>query len=134
MVSAGVLAWAMPFLGATTTAVVAAVVAAPTFEGLPDDDEFRIDPLGPAEPSWIAAENAAAVPAAAAWSDGKVSFGGFLSLEWAKQELHLGTVEYLAVTIIALYLVVYIRGRRRNYEIAQGFIIGVHGLFCSRFL
>ena len=120
--SVGLLAWAMPFLGAT------AVVAAATFEGLPDDDEFRIDHLEPAEPSRLAAEDAAAAPAAAAWSDGKVSFMG------AKQELHLGTVEYLAVTIIALYLVVYIRGRRRNYEIAQGFIIGVHGLFCSRFL
>ena len=43
-------------------------------------------------------------------------------------------MEYLSVAILALYLVVYIRGRRRNYEIAQEFIIGVHGLFCSRFL
>lgn len=129
MASAG-LPWVVPLLGATATAVVAAAA----FDELPDDDEFRIESLRPSEPSRIAAENAAAAPAAAAWSDGRVSVAGFLSFEWAKQELHLGAMEYLSVAILALYLVVYIRGRRRNYEIAQEFIIGVHGLFCSRFL
>lgn len=125
----------MPFLSATTTAAITAAA----FEELPDDDEFRMDSLGSSEASRIAAEGAAAAataagPAAAAWSDGKVSIAGFLSFEWAKQEINLGAVEYFSLAIIALYLVVYIRGRRRNYEIAHGFIIGVHGLFCSRFL
>lgn len=55
-------------------------------------------------------------------------------MQWAKQELHLTVVEYLGFALLLGYIVVYIAGRRRNYHIAHGFIIGVHGLFCSRFL
>lgn len=56
-------------------------------------------------------------------------------MQWARQELHLTSVEYLGLAILIAYVVVYVMGRRRNYQIAQGFIVGrVHELFCSRFL
>lgn len=96
------------------------------------DDEFRTDSIF-SSPNSRTAEPAPA-PAAASWSEGKVSLASLLSFQWVRQEVHLGTVEYLALAVMALYVAVYIRGRRRNYEIAHGFIKGVHGLFCSRFL
>lgn len=71
----------------------------------------------------------------AVWSDGQVSLAGLMSMQWARQELHLTSVEYLGLAILIAYVVVYMVGRRRNYQIAQGFIVGrVHELFCSRFL
>lgn len=57
-----------------------------------------------------------------------------MSMQWARQELHLTAVEYLGLAILIGYVVVYIAGRRRNYQIAHGFIAEVHELFCSRFL
>lgn len=57
-----------------------------------------------------------------------------MATEWAKQELHLTAVEYFGILVLFSYVVVYIVGRRRNYQIARGFIDGVHGLFRSRFL
>lgn len=54
-------------------------------------------------------------------------------MEWAKQELHLTAVEYFGFFVLFSYVVVYIVGRRRNYQIARGFIEEVHGLFCDRF-
>lgn len=68
------------------------------------------------------------------WGEGKVSLLGLWSLKWAKQELTFGATEFLALGVIALYIAVYIKGRRRNHHIARQFIHSVHGLFCSRFL
>lgn len=68
------------------------------------------------------------------WGDEKVSLLGFLSLKWAEQDIELGTTEVFSVIVIVCYLLVYIRGRHRSYEIAESFIRRVHGLFCSRFL
>lgn len=73
-------------------------------------------------------------PYPAVWSDGQVSLAGFMSMQWARQEVHLTAVEYLGLALLVGYAVVYIAGRRRNYRIAQHFIKSVHGLFCSRFL
>ena len=70
----------------------------------------------------------------AVWSDGKVSLAGLMSMQWARQEMHLTAVEYFGLAMLVGYAVVYIVGRRRNYQIAQEFITSVHGLFCSRFL
>lgn len=94
---------------------------------LPTDDEFRIDSLSPEGPEEMK-EPEGVQP------DGKVTLAGLLSLQWAEQELRLGAVEYLALGTIILYIAVYFRGRRRNYEIAHTFTKGIHGLFCSRFL
>lgn len=55
-------------------------------------------------------------------------------MQWARQEMHLTAVEYFGLAMLVGYAVVYIVGRRRNYQIAQEFITSVHGLFCSRFL
>lgn len=119
------------------TTVVAATAASGTPGELPIEDEFDTDPFFSSPPSRTAAEAAstpAAAASAAAWSEGKVSLAGLLSLQWARQDLRLGTLEYLSLAVIVLYVLVYIRGRRRNYQIAHGFIKGVHDLFCSRFL
>lgn len=105
---------------------VMSAAAAPSAD-LPTDDEFRIDSLSPEAPEEMK-EPEEVQP------DGKVTLAGLFSLQWAEQELRLGVVEYLALGTIMLYLAVYLRGRRRNYEIAHTFIKGVHGLFCTRFL
>lgn len=106
-------------------AVMSAAAAASA--DLPTDDEFRIDSLSP-EGQEEMKEPEGVRP------DGKVTLAGLFSLQWAEQEVRLGAVEYLALGIIILYIAVYLRGRRRNYEIAHTFIKGIHGLFCNRFL
>ncbi|CAM9655963.1 unnamed protein product [Ectocarpus sp. 6 AP-2014] len=92
------------------------------------DDEFRTNPFF--SPETAGADH----PSTAVWSDGKVSLAGLFSMQWATHELHLTAVEYLGFALLLGYIAVYIAGRRRNYHIAHGFIMGVHGLFCSRFL
>lgn len=58
-----------------------------------------------------------------------------MSMQWARQELHLTMLEYFGLAMLVGYAVVYIVGRRRNYRIAREFITGVHdGLFYGRFL
>lgn len=94
----------------------------------PEEDEFS----SPAKPDPFPA--AAGSGSGGVWADGKVSLRGLWSLQWAKQELTVGTTEILAIGIIALYIGVYIQGRRHNYKVSTQFIRAVHGLFCSRFL
>ncbi|CAM9393831.1 unnamed protein product [Scytosiphon promiscuus] len=97
---------------------------------LPFDDEFRTDRFFSSE----VGASARASDFTAVWSDGTVSIAGLRAMEWAKQELHLTAAEYFGFLVLLSYVVVYIVGRRRNYQIAKGFIDGVHGLFCSRFV
>lgn len=98
----------------------------------PEEDEFS-SPVRP-DPVSSAAGSSSSSSSSGVWADGKVSLRGLWSLQWAKQELTVGTTEILAVGVIALYIAVYIKGRRRNYKISTQFIRAVHGLFCSRFL
>ena len=91
------------------------------------DDEFTIETLYPE------ARTSAKEPAGD-WSEDKGSLAGLLSLQWTRQGLRLGAVEYFALGTIVLFLAVYLRGRRRNYDIAHTFIRSVHSLFCARFL
>lgn len=107
-----------------------------------EEDEFspRTDPIFSqrADPTAGGANAAGSggggIGGGGAWGDGKVSLRGLWSFQWTQQDIALGTTEYLCVLIMVVYIGVYIRGRRRNYEIATTFIRGVHGLFCSRFL
>lgn len=66
--------------------------------------------------------------------EGKLSLLGLWSSQWARQKIALGTTEYFSIMVMVLYLIVYVKGRRRSYEIADSYMRRVHGLFCSRFL
>lgn len=117
--------------------VVASIVTAASAQAEDQDDEFapRPDPIFSRSPEPVLAHNSNNNNNnAGAWSDGNVSLRGLLSFQWARQDIQLGNLEYLALCVMMAYATVFVLGRRKNHEIAHSFIKGVHGLFCSRFL
>lgn len=115
--------------------LVATIVIAASAQGGEEEDEFapRPDPVFTRSPEPVLAHNSNNNNAGA-WSDGKLSLRDLLSFQWARQDIELGNLEYLALCVMIAYATAFVLGRRRNHEIANSFIKGVHGLFCNRFL